>query len=225
MKLFIKNIMFFALNIIKGIFRDKILRTSIMVCVTIILLIAFINYTTIPRICVDLLGYIALADLLFIAWICAFPEECADKRQYEMKFQLIDKIKIKDAETYNNKKGIIKLFYKNKKHLTKEEINMFTWRRLKLEKDEQRYYQFLKVQKDYLRYIFTTAIGAKILEEILKWDKLLNRGIIISYGILFTIIIVVCMRLILAFINRNFKYEYLSNIVKYEINLLDEILK
>lgn len=33
MKLFIKNIMFFALNIIKGIFRDKILRTSIMVFV------------------------------------------------------------------------------------------------------------------------------------------------------------------------------------------------
>lgn len=151
MKLFIKNIKFFVLNIMKEIFHDKILRTSIMVFVAIILLMfALINCTTIPRICVDLLGYIALADVLFIAWICAFPEECADKRQYEVKFQLIDEIKIKDAETYNNKKDIINLFYKNKEYLTKEEKNMFTWRRLKLEKDEQRYHQFLKVQKEYL---------------------------------------------------------------------------
>lgn len=193
----------------KEIFHDKILRTSIMVFVAIILLMfVLINCTIIPRICVDLLGYIALADVLFIAWICAFPEECADKHQYEVKFQLIDEIKIKDAETHNNKKDIINLFYENKEYLTKEEKNMFTWRRLKLEKDEQRYDQFLKVQKEYLRYIFTATIGAEILGKILKWDELLAKGTIISYGVLFVMIIIASKRLIFAFLNQNFKYEY-----------------
>ena len=75
-----------------------------------------------------------------------------------------------------------------------------------------------------MRYIFTATIGAEILGKILKWDKLLAKGTIISYGVLFVMIIIAFIRLIFAFLNQNFKYEYLSDITKYEMNLLDEIL-
>lgn len=212
-------------KIIKHEFHDKIFLASIISMIIIIFLMFLLKVMGILKIYIDLMSYIALLNALVIAWICVYPGEGSDKNKYEGKFKIIDEIKIKDAETYNNKKDIINLFYESRKYLTKEEKDMFTWRRLKLEKDEQRYQLFFKVQKEYLRYIFAGTIGSVILKGMLEWDKLLEKKTIISYGILFLSIIITLMRLVLWVMNTNYKYEYLNDITRYEQNLLNEILK
>lgn len=215
----------FKKNIIKHEFHDKIFLASIISMIIIIFLMFLLKVMGILKIYIDLMSYIALLNAVVIAWICVYPGEGSDKNKYEGKFKIIDEIKIKDAETYNNKKDIINLFYESRKYLTKEEKDMFTWRRLKLEKDEQRYQLFFKVQKEYLRYIFAGTIGSVILKGMLEWDKLLEKKTIISYGILFLSIIITLMRLVLWVMNTNYKYEYLNDITRYEQNLLNEILK